>query len=84
MTPTPRGWRPSPELAEQLAVIAQETKHCGACDADPGEPCTDPGPGRTVHGTRWVFALIEHKRAIRSAGSVGKGATSTTSPEGPS
>jgi hypothetical protein len=64
---TPRGWRPSPYIAKLIADLAQKTIACNVCDAAPGEPCTDPGPGRTVHGGRWAKAAIARRRRNKAA-----------------
>ena len=64
---TASGWRPSPYVAKMIEELAQKTIACNVCDAAPGEPCTDPGPGRTVHGGRWAKAAIARRRRNKAA-----------------
>ena len=40
---------------------------CEDCGAGPGEPCTQPGAGRSVHKARYVAAAIEVRRQARAA-----------------
>jgi hypothetical protein len=54
-------------VAERIAALAQKTIACKACGAAPGEPCTEPGPGRTVHGGRWAKAAIARRRGAKEA-----------------
>ena len=64
---TPRGWRTPPGLARKITAHAQANIPCGDCGAAPGEPCTEPGDGRAVHGRRWTVAAIAYKRQSRAA-----------------
>lgn len=64
---TVRGARTPPWLAKKITAFAQKTEPCPVCGAEPGEPCTEPGAGRDVHGRRWVTAAVEFKRQGRAS-----------------
>jgi hypothetical protein len=57
----------SPEAARQIAGHAQDHVECRDCAAVPGQPCTSPGPGRSVHKSRYIAAAIQVKRALSAA-----------------
>ena len=64
---TARGWRAPPELARRIEARAQAGIACRECDAPPGQPCTQPGAGKTVHRIRWVTAAKIVKAEARAA-----------------
>ena len=57
----------SPEDMKRIAEHAQQHLMCEDCAAAPGEPCTRPGSGRSVHKSRYVSAAIEVRRQARAA-----------------
>jgi hypothetical protein len=57
----------SPEGAQRTAAHARERLACDDCSAAPGEPCTRPGPGRSVCKPRFIAAAIALKRQARAA-----------------
>lgn len=64
---TPPGWKPWPRTAREITAIAVTEIECGNCGAEPGKPCTGPGEGREVHGSRWATAAMTRRRR-RQAG----------------
>ena len=56
-----------PEEAQRIAGHALEHTPCEDCAAAPGEPCVEPGSGRTVHKSRFIAAAIALRREARSA-----------------
>jgi hypothetical protein len=64
---SPRTRRASPEEARQIAAHAQEHLPCRDCAVGVGEPCIQPGRGRTVHQVRFVAAAIAIRRQARAA-----------------
>jgi hypothetical protein len=63
---SPRTRRASPEEARRIADRARENKSCDDCGAAPGEPCTQPGRGRTVHQVRFVAAAVAIRRQAKA------------------
>jgi hypothetical protein len=59
--------RTPPEDARKIADHAQGHVECQDCAALPGQPCVRPGPGWTVHKSRYITAAIEMKHALRAA-----------------
>ena len=56
----------SPETARKIAAHALQLP-CEGCAAPPGEPCTEPGPGRSVCKNRYAAAAIAISRETRAA-----------------
>jgi hypothetical protein len=63
---SPRTHRASPEEAQQIAARAAQMP-CDDCHARPGEPCTRPGPGRTVCKSRFIAGVIAIRRETKAA-----------------
>ena len=59
--------RTSPQDAQKIAARARDRAQCDDCGAAPGDPCTRPGPGRTVCKSRFVAAAIELRQQARAA-----------------
>jgi hypothetical protein len=55
---SPRTRWASPEEARKIAAHALEHLPCDECGAAPGEPCAQPGRGRSVCKPRYVARLI--------------------------
>ncbi len=55
---SPRKQRMSPQEAQAVADHARQNVPCQDCQAAPGEPCAQPGKGRTVCKSRFVSAAI--------------------------
>jgi hypothetical protein len=64
---SPRTRRASPEEARRIAEHARQNKTCDDCGAAPGEPCIQPGKGRSVHKPRYIAAAIAIKRQEKAA-----------------
>ncbi len=64
---SPRTRPASPEEARRIADHATQHLPCHDCGAGPGEPCTQPGRGRTVHQVRFVAAAIAIRRQEKAA-----------------
>ena len=56
-----------PGDAQKIAEHARQHLPCEDCGAAPGEPCTRPGNGRSVHKTRYIRAAIAVRRAGKAA-----------------
>jgi hypothetical protein len=63
---SPRTRPASPEDVRQIAAHAQGHLRCEDCGAGPGEPCTRPGGGRSVHKPRYVAAAIAIRRQAKA------------------
>jgi hypothetical protein len=63
---SPRTRRATPEEAQQIAARAAQMR-CDDCGAPPGDPCVQPGRGRSVHQTRYVAAAIAIRREAKVA-----------------
>jgi hypothetical protein len=59
--------RTSPEDGQRIAAHAQSLA-CQDCGAQAGDPCVQPGRGRSVHPTRYRGAAIALRRELRDAG----------------
>jgi hypothetical protein len=64
---SPRTRRASPEEARQIAADAQRALPCHDCGAALGEPCTQPGRGRSVCQSRFIAAAIAIRRQAKAA-----------------
>jgi hypothetical protein len=64
---SPRTRPASPEEAKKIAAHAQQNLPCHDCNATPGDPCTQPGRGRTVCKSRFVAAAIAIRRQEKAA-----------------
>jgi hypothetical protein len=51
----------------KIAAHAWQHQTCDDCGATPGEPCTQPGRGRSVHKPRYVAAAIAIRRQAKAA-----------------
>lgn len=60
-------WRTSPEDVRRIVTHAQDREPCTDCGARPGQPCTRPGPGRSVCKSRFLSAAIEVRRQAKAA-----------------
>jgi hypothetical protein len=58
--------RTSPEDVAEILGYAMQHQPCDDCGAGPGEPCTRPGPGRTVHKARYIGAAIAVRQEARA------------------
>ena len=58
--------RTAPEDVQKILAYA-ERQRCDDCAAAPGEPCTRPGSGRSVHKTRYIAAAIAVRREAKAA-----------------
>jgi hypothetical protein len=58
--------RTSPQDTQKIAGHALEHLECPDCGVAPGQPCEDPGPGRSVCKPRYVAAAIAMKRALKA------------------
>ncbi len=56
----------SPEDAQKTASHAHQNLSCDDCGAAPGQPCKQPGGGRTVCKSRFVAAAIAIRRQARA------------------
>jgi LRP1 type putative zinc finger protein len=65
---SPRTRPASPEEAKKIAAHAQQNLPCHDCGAAAGEPCTQPGRGRTVCKSRFVAAAIAFRRREKPHG----------------
>lgn len=63
---SPRTKRTSPEDARQIADHAGQ-RPCRSCGAGPGEPCTEPGPGRSVCKSRFGAAAVALSQQAKAA-----------------
>jgi hypothetical protein len=63
---SPRTRPASPEEARKIAAHARQHLPCDDCGATPGEPCTQPGRGRTVCKPRYVAAAIAIRRQAKA------------------
>ena len=63
---SPRQQRMSPEDAQKTASHAHQNLPCNDCGAAPGQPCNQPGRGRTVCKSRFVAAAIAIKREAKA------------------
>lgn len=63
---SPRTRRATPEETRQIAARAAQMR-CDDCGAAPGEPCIQPGKGRSVHRPRYIAAAIAIRRETRAA-----------------
>ena len=63
---SPRTRRASPEEAGRIADHARQNKTCDDCGAAPGEPCIQPGKGRSVHRPRYIAAAIDIRRQAKA------------------
>ena len=59
--------RTPPEDAQKTAEYARRNLPCHNCGAQPGEPCTEPGPGRTVCKNRFAAAAITLSQQAKAA-----------------
>lgn len=57
----------TPGRVRRTVVYARANLACRTCGAAPGQPCTEPGPGREVCGPRFVGAIIALKREAKAA-----------------
>ena len=58
--------RTRPGVVGKIAAHARQHVRCEECDAGPGEPCTLPGAGRSVHKARYIAAAIAIKRQAKA------------------
>jgi hypothetical protein len=56
-----------PEDVARIVAHAQDHEACTDCGAGPRQPCTRPGPGRSVCKSRFITAAIELKQVLRAA-----------------
>ena len=63
---SPRTRRATPEETRQIAARAAQMR-CDDCGASPGEPCTQPGRGRSVCRSRFVAGAIAIRREAKAA-----------------
>ena len=63
---SPRTRRATPEESRQIADRAVQVR-CDDCGAAPGEPCIQPGKGRSVHRPRYIAAAIAIRRETKAA-----------------
>jgi hypothetical protein len=59
--------RTSPEAVQKTVAYARQSQACAGCGETPGEPCTRPGPGRTVCQGRFIAAAIAVRQQARAA-----------------
>jgi hypothetical protein len=64
---TAPGWKPWPRTVREIVALAVSEIMCVSCGAAPGEPCTDPGEDREVHGSRWAVAAMTRRRRKQAA-----------------
>ncbi|HZR53640.1 MAG TPA: hypothetical protein VFB06_29550 [Streptosporangiaceae bacterium] len=64
---TPPHWKPWPNRAKEVTAIAVAEITCRKCGATAGQPCTDPGEDREVHGSRWATAAMVRRRRRQAA-----------------
>lgn len=64
---SPRTRRATPEEAQKIAAHARQNLPCDDCGAPSGEPCVQPGRGRSVHKDRYVAAAIAIRRQAKAA-----------------
>jgi hypothetical protein len=64
---SPRTRPASPEEAQKITDHARQHLPCDDCGAAPGEPCIQPGRGRTVHQVRFVAAAVAIRRQEKAA-----------------
>lgn len=57
----------SPDGAQKIAAHARQHVPCQDCAAGPGEPCTGPGAGRSVHKSRYIASAIAIKQRDKAA-----------------
>ena len=63
---SPRTRRATPEETREIAARAAQMP-CDDCGAPPGDPCVQPGSGRSVHQARYVAAAIAIRREAKAA-----------------
>ena len=63
---SPRTRRATPEETRQIAARAAQMP-CDDCAAHAGEPCTQPGRGRTVCKSRFIAGAIAIRRETKAA-----------------
>lgn len=63
---SPRQQRMSPGDAQKTARHAHQNLSCDDCGAAPGQPCKQPGGGRTVCKSRFVAATIALRRQAKA------------------
>ena len=63
---SPRKRRMSPGDAQKTASHARQNLSCDDCGATSGQPCKQPGGGRTVCKSRFVAAAIAIRRQARA------------------
>jgi hypothetical protein len=51
----------------QKILACAEHQRCDDCGAAPGEPCTRPGSGRSVHKNRYIAAAIAVRQEAKAA-----------------
>jgi hypothetical protein len=56
---SPRTRRASPEDMRKIAAHARQHLPCDSCGAAAGEPCTNPGRGRSVCKPRYIAAAVD-------------------------
>lgn len=59
--------RSQPDEVQRFILHAQEHVPCGDCGAAPGEPCSRPGSGRTVHKARYIAGAIALKGDVKAS-----------------
>ena len=60
-------WRTSPEDVRRIVAHAQDHEPCTDCGAPLGQPCTRPGPGRSVCKSCFRSAAIAVRRQDKAA-----------------
>ena len=64
---SPRTRRATPEETRQIAAHALQHQACRDCGAAPGDPCPQPGKGRTVCRSRFIAAAIDIRQQGKAA-----------------